>query len=544
MDVDAASSPPLVHNWLCWAERANVSNTLLIASSTLSSEYRALYDAGFPILFVTAGTGPGASTIVSYLLQYGFHVLAMDWDHLLVQSPFPYLDASPYDVMVKGDEHTLYSGLLALRSSHYSHYFYDLALACVTQQSQVADVEHRVDCHTSTFRDVRLLVQGGLLDILHFPTTQSFFQHQLTQRTGVIPYIIETSSRHNRPRTPPHRAGSPHMRGSPAPALPPTPPTLPIVVRILTSSHVDHLKALLTSLSAARYDDGVDVHLEIAIDYPHANATDDERRGYEQTVDMASTYVWTHGQAMVTVQDTERVGTARLIHADVDLDRLAYVLVVTDEVVLSSQWYPAVRHLLSLYSDDAQLMAVSLTAENDILGETQVLRSSRRRAFDELQGAPPLLFWQRPSSALLFLPHHWVELVIWMRVMQARWPSYHPCVPTLLTNHRTGWQEWVSKWMYERGLYALHTNWPQHAVLAMKAQDEVEPAPPGDAAERQDVRRHADRAAAEGRGGQARGVRLPPPPHAVPSCRCSPARRCRRCRSSAGSWTTGRRTRR
>ena len=361
-----------------------------------------------------------------------------------------------------------------IRSSHYSHYYWDLALTCLTQQSQIADVEHRLDCYTSTFRDVRALVQGGLLDILHFPTVQSFFKDQLSQRTGTIPYVLETSPRAiDLARLHIARDGL----TCEAPQRPPFPPltdSYPIVVRILTSSHVDHLKALLASLSAARYD-GAAIDLEIAIDYPHANATEDERKGYEQTVEMASTYVWTHGQAMVTVQDTERVGSARLIHADVDLDRLAYVLVLTDEVVLSSQWYPAVRHLLSLYSDDPQLMALSLTAENDILGETQTLRSFRRRAFDETQTAPPLFFWQRPSSALLFLPYHWVELVIWMRVMQARWPSYHPCVPTLITNHRTGWQEWVSKWMYERGMYALHTNWPQRSVLAMKVQEGVEP---------------------------------------------------------------------
>ena len=40
MDVDAAPSSSIVHNWLCWAERANVTNYLLISTST-STDYRA-----------------------------------------------------------------------------------------------------------------------------------------------------------------------------------------------------------------------------------------------------------------------------------------------------------------------------------------------------------------------------------------------------------------------------------------------------------------------------------------------------------------------
>ena len=471
MDVGDTTSPSQVYNWLCWAERANVTNYLLVSSS-VEREYRRLYDMGFPVLFV--GAGGGASQVVSYLLQYGYDVLSMDWDHLLIQSPFPYMAVSPFDVMLKGDDYNLYTGLFALRSSHYSHYYWGLVLSCQAQQSHVADVSQHVDCYASTYRDVKLLVKGGVLDLLHFPTVKSYFVDQISQRTGTMPYIIETSPKAV-------EAAHLHIAGDDAtceaPQRPPFPALTsipPLVVRVLTSSHVEHLKALLASLASAQYD-GERVELEIAIDYPHGNATEEEMSGYQEVVTMASTYTWSHGEVLVTVQDKVRVGTARLLHADVNLERLAYVMVLTDEVVLSSQWFVTTRHLLSLYHSDPQLMGLSLTAENEILGETHNLRSSRRRALDETQTEPPVFFWQRPSSALVFLPYQWVELVLWMQAMQAEFPAYHPCIPTLITNHRNGWQEWVSKWMYERGMYMLYTNFPSHAVLAMKPQEEVDP---------------------------------------------------------------------
>ena len=470
MDVDEARDSAAVWNWLCWAARANVSNFLLVSSST-DAAYRTMWEMGFPIASTVAGTGPPAAVVIDFVLQYAFNVLTMDWDHLLLQSPFPYLDASPFDVMLKGDEHNLYSGILALRSSHYSHYFWQLVLECRSLQRHVADASPRgVDCATSTYRDVRLLVKGGLLDLLHFPTVKSFFSDQLSQRTGMQPYVVETSPRVT-------ELARLHIAGDDAtcesaqrPPYPPLTGSYPTVVRVLTSSHVDHLKALLASLAAAQYD-GATVDLEIAIDYPHANATDSERQGYHQVVELASTYQWSHGEVLVTLEDTERVGTARLLHADVDLERLAYVLAVTDEVVLSSMWYLSTRHLLSLFGDDSQLLALSLTNENVVLGETHAMRSSRRLAMDETAQAPPVYFWQRPSSALLFLPHQHSELLIWMRLMQATYPTYHPCVPTLITNHHGGWQEWVSKWLYVRGSYVLYTNWPQRSVLAVKKEE-------------------------------------------------------------------------
>ena len=476
MDGDAASSLQQVRNWLCWAERANVTQFLLVSSAAQDAGWRELWQLGFPVLFVSGGGDAAPSQsfaqLVFFLLQRSLHLLLMDWDHLLLDSPFPYLLASPFDVMLKADQLNSYSGLVAMRSSDYSLYYWEAVLSCL-QQRRTADDSAASACPVSSYQELRLRVKGGPLDILHFPNVKSFHVDQLSQRSGIFPLVLETSRRTL------IDTGLLIARDDGSCDSAQRPPfdsvvtaALPFVVRILTSSNAAGLKALLDSLTASQYEEGVAVHVEIAVDFPASNGTE-EAQGYRAVVQLASALQWKWGNVVVTVQELEAVGSARLFHTDVDAERQAFVLVLTDDVLLSSMWFITARRLLSLYAADPQLAAVSLMTEDVVLGETLSLRSESRHGLDEFPPASPstVFFYQRPSSALLLLPHVHAELVHFMRLMQAAYPDYHPCVPTLVSNHGSEWQQWLSKWLYVRGWYALYLHLPDRAVLAMK-QDE------------------------------------------------------------------------
>ena len=465
-----------VWNWLCWAERANVSNYLLVTDATSTVDYRKMYELGFPVLFTDGSDG--SSGLIGYLLQKGYSVLTMDLDHYLLQSPLPYLLASPFDVMVKGDESNLYAGIVALRSSHYSHYYYTAVAQCIAAaNTHGGDV--LVGCAASTFRELRLQVKGGLLDILHFPTVKGFFIDQLSQRTGTYPIVLEASERwveevglniH-------HSSGSGQCQSAQRQPFAPCTADTPIVVRILTSTNLAGLRTLLSSLSSAQYADGAIVRLEVAIDYPAGNITTAVLAMHQQLVSYASSFVFPHGSVLVSVQE-EHVGSARLLVADHDESSDAHVLLVRDDVQLSSMWHITARHLLSLYAQrsDPQLMGISLTVEDVVLGETHAKRSVVRHALDEVdellgKGSAVLYGWQRPSPAVLLFPGFYHELLYFVDRMQSAYPNYHPCVPTLITNHRRRYLEYLSKWMYIRGAYLLYVSLPDHTAIAVQAAD-------------------------------------------------------------------------
>ena len=469
-----------VWNWLCWAERANVSNYLLVTDSTSVSDYRHMYELGFPVLFTDGSDG--SIGLIGYLLQKGYSVLTMDLDHLLLQSPLSYLQASPFDVMVKGDDANLYAGVLALRGSHYSHYFYSAVTQC-TAASATHGADVLAGCAARTFRDMRQQVKGGLLDILHFPTVKSFFVDQLSQRTGTYPVVLETSDNWlAEVGLTIYKGGGQCESAQRQPFAPFTLDT-PIVVRILTSTNLPGLQALLESLSSAQYEPGAVLRLEVAIDYPRGNVTSAVIDLYQQVVSYASSFVFAHGSVLVSVQDEQHVGSARLLVADHDEGSDAHVLLLSDDVQLSSVWHVTLRHLLSMYAQqpDPQLMGVSLTVEDVVLGETHAKRSPGRHAMDDVDrlmgsssgsssSGSTLYGWQQPSPAVLLFPGYYHELLYFVDRMQSAYPNYHPCVPTLITNHRCRYLDFLSKWMYVRGTYLLYLNLPDRHVLAVQAE--------------------------------------------------------------------------
>ena len=460
-----------VWNWLCWAERANVSNYLLVTDSAATPDYQRMYELGFPLLFTDAGEG--STGLIGYLLQKGYSVLTMDLDHLPLQRPWAYLQASPFDVMVKGDDANFYAGMLALRASHYSHYFYAAVTQC-TAASPRRGADVLAACAAHTFRDMRLSVKGGVLDILHFPTVKSFFIDQLSTRAGVYPLVLETSAGWlDELSLDIHRADG-QCEAAQRPPFEPFGADTPITVRVLTSTNLPGLKALLASLAQAQYEPGVSLQLEVAIDYPRGpNVTSSVVALYQQVVSYASSFVWAQGGVLVSVQEAH-VGSARLLVADHDESSEAHVLLLSDDVRLSSMWHATLRRLLALCAQqpDSQLMGVALTAEDGVLGETHAKRSVGRHAMEDIDRllgtATPLFGWQQPSSAVLLFPGFYHELLYFVDRMQTAYPNYHPCVPTLVTNHRRRYVEFVSKWMYTRGLYLLHLNLPGRHALAVQ----------------------------------------------------------------------------
>ena len=466
-----------VWNWLCWAERANVSNYLLVTDSARVADYRQMYELGFPVLFTTEGSG-GSVELIGYLLQKGYSVLTMDLDHLLLQAPWAYLQASPFDVMVKGDDANLYAGVLALRGSHFSHYFYTAVTQCIA-----ASATHGVDvlagCAALTFRDMRQQVKGGLLDILHFPTVKTFLVDQLSQRTGTYPLVLEISQSWLDELGLNVYKGGGQCESAQRQPFEPFSVDTPIVVRILTSTNLPGLTALLTSLSSAQYEAGTSVQLEVAIDYPRGNVTASVVDLYQQVVSYASSFVFEYGSVLVSVQE-QRVGSARLLVADHDEGTDAHVLLLSDDVQLSSMWHVTLRHLLSLCTQqsDPQLMGISLTVDNVVLGETHARRSAGRHAMDDVDKAlgssgAAMYGWQQPSTAVLLFPGYYHELLYFVDRMQSTYPNYHPCVPTLITNHRRRYLEFLSKWMYTRGTYLLYLNLPDRHTLAMQSEESL-----------------------------------------------------------------------
>ena len=461
-----------VWNWLCWAERANVSNYLLVTDSTAVSDYRQMYELGFPILFTDGSDG--SIGLIGYLLQKGYSVLTMDLDHLMLQAPWSYLQASPFDVMVKGDDANFYAGILALRGSHYSHYFYSAVTQC-TAASSTHGADVLAGCAARTFRDIRLQVKGGLLDILHFPTVKTFFVDQLSQRTGTYPLVLETSQGWLDELGLNIYKGGGQCESAQRQPFEPFSTDTPIVVRILTSTNLPGLKALLTTLSSAQYEVGAVVRLEVAIDYPRGNVSASVLELYQQVVSYASSYVFSQGAVLVSMQDEQHVGSARLLVADHDEASDAHVLLLSDDVQLSSMWHVTLSHLLPLFAlrTEPQLMGVALTVEDVVLGETHVKRSSGRHAMDEvdtLLGSTAMYGWQQPSPAVLLFPGFYHELLYFVDRMQSAYPNYHPCVPTLITNHRRRYLEFLSKWMYTRGTYLLYLNLPDRHVLATQSE--------------------------------------------------------------------------
>ena len=89
---------------------------------------------------------------------------------------------------------------------------------------------------------------------------------------------------------------------------------------------------------------------------------------------------------------------------------------------------------------------------------------------DTLLGTTALYGWQQPSPAVLLFPGFYHELLYFVDRMQTAYPNYHPCVPTLVTNHRRRYLEFLSKWMYTRGTYLLYLNLPNRHVLAVHSE--------------------------------------------------------------------------
>jgi hypothetical protein len=446
-----------------------------------------LHERSFPVIFLTTENSDEnaqpttqsevVDDVIELLLSHGFSIIYLPISFLVIESPFRYLSDSPFDVSYAPSTSSD-GGIIAMRSSPWSRYFWQSLMRCHHLNGYIADSDARHDCFHKTHNIMKMMVKGGPLDPLLFASADSFFFRKESQSLGVYPYFIEVPSRELASLAGLNIFNKKSESCSPAEVslfhenLPILGSHIQVTIRILLSASDYLIVPLLQNLSKSIYE-GEDVNLEIAIDGLRSRASPAEREQWQSNVDNCEKFHWPHGRFLVTVQESQ-VGTPHLFFSLPNTNILTdYVVILKPPVSMSPVWYGYLKHLISYYHKnpdnyDPQLYGFSLASSELILGETPVQSTYASKISQFLTtfsvDDPSSTFLYRyplVTTAFLFFPDHFADLVNWVKYMHDKYPNYLPCVPNLSTNNfstdervnnPTGnWERWVHRLVFERG---------------------------------------------------------------------------------------------
>ena len=247
-------------------------------------------------------------------------------------------------------------------------------------------------------------------------------------------------------------------------------------IHILVSSAPSALSTTLDSLAAAVYDQSIPIDIHITVQQPlHQTVSNTQRlveasrvaeafewpRG-EKTVrwhekHVGETIAWMKGWQRSEVRDDSAVD---------DVDE-AFYLGLRGGQAVSVQWFVWLKVALESYyfnpfQFDAQLMGIHLLHQFAIVGETPAARYGSRIPSSVLNGTLLYHYQYVPLMGTVFFPNHLSAFYRWHASQPAN--NRTACLPTLVSNQwlqsdpDDHWQLHLTRFAFDQGWYALHTN--------------------------------------------------------------------------------------
>ena len=462
------------------------------------------------------------------VVSLGFHLIFSHLDTIWYQNPLPYFDSSSCDMHVQFEAGggRAGGGLLAIKSNSLGIQFVNDYLECEYENYAFITLHGRgrftysddpdIDCIELISQRIerRVHMQRCPLPPLQFVSEVEFFDAQSPQHHSVWPYFIhlnQAATLRNKtqqfldwdlwavddnamtqvPLTLSSATAHTHFSLQckrddarvPAPSFDKA-ARIRMVVNVLASTEAYALEQTLLHLAEADYATGegrviVDVH--ISIQQPDSDTSTSNKKHVE-TTQTAQAFQWPHGEKKLLYLDSYVGPTDRWLDSwSVDVgegteDEEVFQLPIYAGMLVSKQWFVWLRRaLLSYYFDpfqfDPQLLGIHLLHQFAIVGETPAARYGSRIPSSVLNGTLLYHYQFVPLMGTVFFPNHFLSFLHWYHGQQTSVPS-NACVPTLLSNRwylddgRTHWQQWLQRFTFESGWYALYTNFHSSNVSA------------------------------------------------------------------------------
>ena len=267
-------------------------------------------------------------------------------------------------------------------------------------------------------------------------------------------------------------------------------------INVLASTSPAALQSTLTSIASAFASASpssplspaaIPVDLVITVQQPDTDTMSNTQQ-LLSTTRTAEQQAWPHGEKRILYL-AEHLGPAAVMAdwaaREDDSDDAQQEKEADDEevlrlaleagTVLSSQWLHWLTAALnSFHFDpfqyDAQLMGIHLMHQFSIVGETPAARFGSRIPSSVLNGSLLYQYQLVPLFGTVFFPQHLQAFLQWYQHRSVS-PSAVTangsvaCVPTLVSNRWflsdpvTHWSQWLHRFTFETGWYALYSNW-------------------------------------------------------------------------------------
>ena len=462
------------------------------------------------------------------VVSLGFHLVFSHLDTIWYQNPLPYFDSSSCDMHVQFEAGggRAGGGLLAIKSNSLGIQFVTDYLECEYENYAFITLHGRgrftysddpdIDCIELISQRIerRAHMQRCALSPLQFVSEVEFFDAQSPQHHSVWPYFIhlnQASTLRNKTQqfldwdlwavddkamtsvpltlssSTAHTHFALHCKRDDARVRAPSfdkSTRIRMVVNVLASTEAFALTQTLKHLAEAEYATGegrviVDVH--ITVQQPNVNTAESNQKHVE-TTQTAQSFDWPHGEKKLIYLDSHVGHTDRWLDSwSVDVgegteEEEVFQLAMFAGMLVSKQWYVWVRKALGRYyfnpfQFDAQLMGIHLLHQFAIVGETPAARYGSRIPSSVLNGTLLYHYQYVPLMGTVFFPNHFLSFLHWYHGQQTSVVS-NACVPTLISNRwylddsRQHWQQWLQRFTFESGWYALYNNFHSSNVSA------------------------------------------------------------------------------
>ena len=463
------------------------------------------------------------------VVSLGFHLVFSHLDTIWYQNPLPYFDQSQCDMHVQFEAGggRAGGGLLAIKANSIGIQFVIDYLECEYENYAFITLHGRgrftysddpdIDCIEliSQRLERRAHMLRCPLPPLQFVSEASFFDAQAPQHHSVWPLFIhlnQAATLRNKtqqfldwdlwqvddnamtlvPITAQSTSGHSHFALQckrddarvPAPSFDKA-ARIRLVVNVLASTEAYALEQTLLHLAEADYATGegrviLDVH--VTVQQPDSDDAVSSARHVE-TTQTAQHFHWPHGEKKLIYLDAHVGPTDRWLDSwSVDVgegteeEEEVFQLALHAGMLVSAQWFVWLRKaLLSYYFNpfqfDSALLGVHLLHQFAIVGETPAARYGSRIPSSVLNGSTLYHYQLTPLMGTVFFPNHFLSFLHWYHSQQTRVLS-NACVPTLISNRwylddpRLHWEQWLQRFTFESGWYALHTNFHSANVSA------------------------------------------------------------------------------
>jgi hypothetical protein len=252
----------------------------------------------------------------------------------------------------------------------------------------------------------------------------------------------------------------------------------PPCLHVLAFDRPTSLQRLLGQLNRLDYgQDSGRVLLTIAIDAPVPSAPSDVRQRQKTSVQLATTFNFTHGQKVV-LERPHNYGLAEqwVSSWQPDLDNREACVILEDDTFPSSFAWEWTRKALAAYSHDARI--ASLAWQRPTLIPAQNNWATMGTMPPDTQGKP-FLYKLAATWGFIALRSPWMEFQNWFRKRYAPFrhqpiqfsgaeilPSqWHRNKPTQV------WEFWFLKYMEEHHLYTLYGNMENKKTLCTNMRE-------------------------------------------------------------------------